>query len=315
MVRFSLEPTCGTAASRGRVRPSHRRTRRTPRLRASTPYSCTTIPRRTATMIAQLRAGIAGAVPQVRRARPARRHLTARLCLADRARDGVGAPVGVAAVARRRRRRAAGRAAARCGCAAPGWTPPPGRYAACVAASGWCPAESRRDIDKDVPRTFGLGGMNLRELEPHLRRVLAARAVADPRDGVLPGDGLRRGRGAPARSSPSRSRRRPPTRSARSRGSASWSTARSPAATRRAWRGWRRTSRRCASCCSGGGPPSSPTSTSSAARSSASPRRSFSRDSSSSRCPSRSRRWTCSPPDASRRSSSYWPCASTPRRR
>ena len=71
-----------------------------------------------------------------------------------------------------------------------GATPPPGRYAACVAASGWCPAESRRDIDKDVPRTFGLGGMNLRELEPHLRRVLMAYAVADPETAYCQGMGF-----------------------------------------------------------------------------------------------------------------------------
>ena len=71
-----------------------------------------------------------------------------------------------------------------------GATPPPGRYAACVAASGWCPAESRRDIDKAVPRTFGLGGMNLRELEPHLRRVLMAYAVADPETAYCQGMGF-----------------------------------------------------------------------------------------------------------------------------
>ena len=71
-----------------------------------------------------------------------------------------------------------------------GATPPPGRYAACVAASGWCLAESRRDIDKDVPRTFGLGGMNLRELEPHLRRVLMAYAVADPETAYCQGMGF-----------------------------------------------------------------------------------------------------------------------------
>ena len=41
-----------------------------------------------------------------------------------------------------------------------------------------------------MPRTFGLGGMNLRELEPHLRRVLMAYAVADPETAYCQGMGF-----------------------------------------------------------------------------------------------------------------------------
>ena len=118
----------------------------------------------------------------------ARRHLAARRPSPKAKRDGVGAPVGVAAVARRRRprlvvpRRDVGAPRRRDAAA--------GSVRRVRRRVGLVPGRVRGATSTRTPRTFGLGGMNLRELAPHLRRVLMAYAVADPETAYCQGMGF-----------------------------------------------------------------------------------------------------------------------------